>query len=151
MLVIAAEPPRQAQVLALLAASDAESAARYPEASRHGVGVDVLERAECRFLVARDDGAAVGCGALWLAGDGEAEIKRLFVTAPFRCRGVARRILATLEDLARAEGVAVLRLETGVASHAALALYHRVGFCDGERFAPYGPDPLSVFLQKRLA
>jgi putative acetyltransferase len=44
----------------------------------------------------------------------------------------------------------VARLETGVVSHAALALYRRAGFAEREPFADYGPDPLSVFMEKQL-
>jgi putative acetyltransferase len=47
-------------------------------------------------------------------------------------------------------GVERLRLETGVASQAALALYEKTGFKRREPFADYRPDPLSVFMERRL-
>jgi putative acetyltransferase len=47
-------------------------------------------------------------------------------------------------------GVEMLRLETGVASHAALALYEKIGFKRREPFADYRPDPLSVFMERSL-
>jgi putative acetyltransferase len=45
-------------------------------------------------------------------------------------------------------GVEILRLETGAASHAALALYEKTGFKLRGPFADYGPDPLSVFMER---
>ena len=47
-------------------------------------------------------------------------------------------------------GIEMLRLETGVANRAALALYERAGFQRREPFADYRPDPLSVFMERRL-
>jgi putative acetyltransferase len=47
-------------------------------------------------------------------------------------------------------GVKMLRLETGVANHAALALYEETGFKRGDPFAGYRPDPLSVFMGSPL-
>ena len=44
----------------------------------------------------------------------------------------------------------MLRLETGVANHAALALYEKTGFKRREQFADYRADPLSVFMERRL-
>ena len=150
MLVIAEEWPGRADVAALLDAADTESAVRYPAESRRGVGLDVLERADCRFLVAREDGVAIGCGGLLLSSDHTGEIKRMFVAAPARCRGVARRLLDALEEIARRERLSTLRLETGIASHAALAVYRRLGWQECERFGAHAADPLSLFMQKRL-
>ena len=47
-------------------------------------------------------------------------------------------------------GVERLRLETGVSNHAALALYEKTGFQRSEPFADYRPDPLSVFMERKL-
>jgi len=47
-------------------------------------------------------------------------------------------------------GVERLRLETGVANSAALALYEKTGFKRREPFADYRPDPLSVFMERQL-
>jgi putative acetyltransferase len=79
-----------------------------------------------------------------------AEVKRMWTDGTARGRGVARAILAALEAAARTHGVAMLRLETGVDSHAALALYRSAGFVETGPFADYAPDPLSVFMERRL-
>ena len=103
-----------------------------------------------RFLVARDpDGRALATGAVVLQGDW-AEIKRMWVEEDARGQGLSRLMLDALTEKARSEGIRVLRLETGVDSHAALALYERTGFQRREPFADYRPDPLSVFMERIL-
>ena len=144
------ESPDQPEVTALLAQADAVSASLYPPESNHPIYADVLGAPNAHFFVARQDGAAVGCGAVILGPDGGAEIKRMFVTPGLRGRGVGHRILAAVETAARAADVHLLRLETGVDSHDALRLYRAAGFAERGPFGDYRPDPLSVFMEKSL-
>jgi putative acetyltransferase len=74
----------------------------------------------------------------------------MFVRPAHRGTGVSRAILRALLRHAEADGVRVLRLETGVRQHAALAFYRREGFTEIPPFPPYRPDPESVFLERRL-
>lgn len=150
MLEIRPEPPRQPEVIALLEASDAFSQALYPPESNHLVDVSSLEKPTVRFFVARSTGTAIGCGAIVLAADGTAEIKRMFVSEAARGTGCAQALMATLEATARAEGATALRLETGIHSHAALRLYERHGYARRGPFGSYAEDPLSVFMEKPL-
>jgi putative acetyltransferase len=149
-LTIRPEPPRQPDVLRLLDEAEAQSAELYPVESRHHAGIDVLERHQVRFFVARLDGVAVGTGGYLPDGAGQAELKRLFVAAAARGQGIARRMLAALEQAASDEGVHLMQLETGVHSPEALALYRRAGYRERGPFGPYAPDPLSVFMEKPL-
>jgi putative acetyltransferase len=148
---VAPASPREPEALALLRQSDAYFAALYPAESNHLLGVDELDRPGVRFLLARRHGRAVGCGAL-VPGPaaGEGELKRLFVAPEARGVGIGRDILAALEAAAREAGVRVVRLETGVAQPESLALYRRHGYAERGPFGGYGPDPLSVFMEKRL-
>jgi GNAT superfamily N-acetyltransferase len=148
-ITVAAETPDQPEVAALLAASERFSAAHYPPESNHMLPLADLLRPDVRFFVARRAGAALGCGALKV-GDGEGELKRFIVFDHARGEGVAGLILARVEAEARRLGLAVLRLETGIHSAGALALYRRHGFLPREAFPPYQPDPWSVFMEKRL-
>jgi len=150
MLAIAPESPNQPDVLALMQESDAYSADRYPPESRHLVDPALLARSNVRFLVARRDARAVGCGALVLADDGAAELKRMIVAAAARGRGVGRAILDRLETVAGREHAPVIRLETGIYNDAALRLYRACGYRDRGPFGAYGADPLSVFMEKVL-
>jgi putative acetyltransferase len=148
--IIRREDPSQPDVVALLRHGEAHSAGLYPAESNHHLALDALRKPEVRFLVARDaDGKALATGAVVLH-DGWAEIKRMWVEEDARGRGIARRVLDALIAVARGAGVEVLRLETGVVSHAALALYEAAGFKRREPFAEYRPDPLSVFMERPL-
>jgi putative acetyltransferase len=148
---VAPASPREPEALALLRQSDAYFAAPYPAESNHLLGADELDRPGVRFVLARCHGRALGCGALVLGPvGGEGELKRLFVAPEARGLGVGRAILAALEAAAREAGVRVLRLETGVAQPESLGLYRRHGYRKRGPFDGYGPDPLSVFMEKTL-
>lgn len=149
-LTIRPEPPRQPDVLRLLDDAEAQSADLYPVESHHHAGIDTLERHQVRFFVARLDGEAVGTGGYLPDRAGQAELKRLFVAPAARGQGIARRILATLEQSARNEGVHLMQLETGIKSPEALALYRPAGYRERGPFGLYAPDPLSVFMEKPL-
>lgn len=149
-LTIRPEPPRQPDVLQLLDDAEEQSAKLYPAESRHHAGIDTLERHRVRFFVARLNGEAVGTGGYLPDGTGQAELKRLFVAASARGRGIARGVLAALEQAAHHERVHLMQLETGVHSLEALALYRRAGYRERGPFGPYAPDPLSVFMEKPL-
>jgi putative acetyltransferase len=149
-LVIRQEDPAQHDVVELLRHGEAFSAGLYPPESNHHLSLDALRRPEVRFLVARDaEGKAVATGAVVLH-DGWAEIKRMWVEEAARGRGIARQILNALMAEAGGAGVEMLRLETGVANHGALALYEKTGFKRREPFSDYRSDPLSVFMERPL-
>ncbi|CAM4055929.1 GNAT family N-acetyltransferase [Bordetella bronchialis] len=147
---IALEPPRQDDVQALLAQADAYLHALYPPESNHILEVDALEQPGIDFFVARRAGIALGCCALVPALDGSAEIKRMFVVPEARGMRLGRRLLERLEDQARARGIPLLRLETGIHQPEALGLYRASGYRDIPPFGDYLPDPLSVFMEKVL-
>ncbi len=90
------------------------------------------------LLVARLDGAAVGCGALKVQGGGHGEIKRMWVAPSARGLGIARRLLEALESHAIAAGVDVLRLDTNRHLTEARQLYARHGYVE---IAPYNGNP----------
>jgi|GEM_PF-175333 len=145
------ETPDQPEVHAMLRQSDAYFAALYPAEANHLVGVEALSAANVRFLVARRAGAAVGCGALVLGTDGEAELKRMFVLPEARGGGIGARVLEALEAAAREEGVRVIRLETGVRQPEALALYRGRGYTERGPFGAYVAHPLSRYFEKWIA
>ncbi|MET9656735.1 GNAT family N-acetyltransferase [Streptomyces sp. NPDC006510] len=69
--------------------------------------------------------------------DGDAELKRMFVIPEGRGNGLARRILAALEDDARAAGRVRMVLETGDKQPEAIALYTSSGYVPCEKFGHY--------------
>ncbi|MDY6963925.1 MAG: GNAT family N-acetyltransferase [Pseudomonadota bacterium] len=150
-ITIAIEPPRQPEILRLLALSDAYAASLYPAESNHLVDISSLERPSVRFLVARKDGAVAACCALADAGDGTAEIKRMFVDPAWRGLRIGKLLLAAIIDSARQSNLEAIRLETGIHQPEAIGLYRAYGFTDIPPFGAYKPDPLSLFMEKRLS
>lgn len=151
MIEITAEHPDQPEIHALLAASNAYMASLYPAESNHMVDLQALSRPEVDFIVARADGRAVGCGAIVKStAGGWAEIKRMFVSPEARGQQIGRQLLRRLEQLAQQGGLTALRLETGIKQPEALSLYRSAGFLEIGPFGDYGPDPLSVFMEKRM-
>jgi putative acetyltransferase len=148
-ITIAREAPRQPDIIALIDALDAYQAALYPAESNHFLDVAALEAPDIRFFVARRNGAAVGCGALRVMADC-GEVKRMFVRPEARGLKIGRRILDVLETTARRERLACLRLETGIHQPEAIGLYRVAGFVERGPFGGYAPDPLSLFMEKRL-
>jgi putative acetyltransferase len=74
----------------------------------------------------------------------------LFVTEAARGNGIGKAILKTVENAARQEGLEIMVLETGVKSDAALSLYRHFGYRERAPFGDYTPDPLCIFMEKRL-
>jgi GNAT superfamily N-acetyltransferase len=92
------------------------------------------------FLVARLDGRAVGCGGLKRVAPDLAEIKRLWTDPAARRMGVARKILAALENEARRAGAKTVRLDTNRVLHEAKALYFSLGY---REVAPFNDEPVA--------
>jgi putative acetyltransferase len=103
------------------------------------------------FLVARLRGEPIGCGALRPLDDHTAEIKRMYVAPAGRRQGVARRILAGLEDHAARLTYRAIRLETGVRQPEAQRLYESMGFRRIPAFGPYVGNLSSVCFEKALS
>ena len=80
------------------------------------------------WLVLYEDGEPVGCGGLRRLAPGVGEIKRMFVQAAARGRGHGRRLLAELENAARAAGQRRIRLYTTEVLVEARALYASAGY-----------------------
>ena len=80
--------------------------------------------------------------------DGYAELKRIFTTRAARGRGVAKAIVTALEEIAKGAGLSVVRLETGLASPEAIALYKRLGYREIGPFGEYAENGSSVFMEK---
>jgi ribosomal protein S18 acetylase RimI-like enzyme len=78
------------------------------------------------------------------------EIKRMYVRPPFRGRGFARMILNHLAAYAQANGIHLLRLETGIHQREAIALYESMGFYRIPPFGNYREDPVSLCYEKPL-
>ncbi|MFV3130220.1 GNAT family N-acetyltransferase [Niveispirillum sp. KHB5.9] len=144
--------PTQPDARALIAALDLYLGQLYQPEDNHLLDPEQLRAPDMRFLLARRDGRAVGCGALRLdPAAGYAEVKRMYVDPVHRGRGIAGAIMAQLEELARAEGIPLLKLETGDLQREAVGLYRRLGFTDCGAFGEYScGGGASIFMEKHL-
>jgi len=150
-LTIRLESPFSSDVGRLVEELDTYQMSLYPAESNHLLDLDSLAGPSIQFFVARKDGEALGCGALRIDEAGYGEVKRMFVLPRARGLKVGRQILQSIEEQAQREGLACLRLETGIRQLEALALYRSAGFIERGPFGDYGPDPLSVFMEKTLS
>lgn len=86
------------------------------------------------LLVAYADDEPVGCGAVKHHAGAPSEIKRMWVAASARGRGIGRRLLAALEAEAARSGARAARLETNGALLEAIALYRSAGYAEVPAF-----------------
>lgn len=92
------------------------------------------------FLLLLDDGVAVAGGAFMPHHDpGTAEVKRMWTAASHRRRGLARRVLALLEERAAEQGYTRMYLTTGPRQPEARDLYLAAGWTP--LFDPAVPRP----------
>ncbi|MFE3853606.1 GNAT family N-acetyltransferase [Streptomyces griseorubiginosus] len=119
---------------------------------RYGDGGDATELAPADFappngvyLIAYDEWDSPVATGGWRAQDtngegnldGDAELKRMYVIEQMRGRGLARRVLAALEEDARAAGRLRMVLETGIKQPEAIALYTSSGYEPCVKFGYY--------------
>jgi GNAT superfamily N-acetyltransferase len=98
------------------------------------------------LLLALADGRPVGCVAMRDLGGGACEMKRMYVADEARGKGVGRALVAQLLSDARSAGYGVMRLDTSMHQHEAMALYEQAGF---RSIGPYYevPDDLINWLR----
>jgi putative acetyltransferase len=144
--------PKGADALALLHEAANEARKLYPEHfavdAPWPVNPPTPERGV--YLLGYQEGNPVACGALRPIDGVCVEVRRMFVTAAARRKGLARVILRELEIRAAGFGYTVMRLETGNRQLSAMALYETLGF---KRIAPFGAyvnDPLSICFEKTI-
>ena len=123
----------------------------YTASSRHAFGVDQLVRQGVAFFVLSYLNQPAACGGVKLFASDYGEVKRMFVRPTYRGRGLGVRILDRLAEHTRANGIKVLRLETGIYQQEAISLYEKYGFTRRAPFGDYQEDPLSIYFEKILS
>lgn len=145
------ERPDTSDAMQLLAELDAHLAEQaYTADSRHAFSIDKLLREGVAFFVTRHEGRPAGCGGVKLFGTEYGEVKRMYVRPAFRGLGLGKAMLDCLAGHARANGVGVLRLETGIYQTDAIALYERYGFRRRPPFGQYREHPLSAYFEMAI-
>ncbi|MFG1602496.1 GNAT family N-acetyltransferase [Actinoplanes sp. NPDC049265] len=93
-----------------------------------------------RFFAAADGDRLVGCAG-WRRHGTDAELKRMFTIRAARGRGIARMLLAAIEESARAAGLRRVILETGDKQPEAIGLYESAGYARIDDFGFYRGQP----------
>ena len=123
---------------------------RYDDDGAAGVPLDPAAFAPPRgaFFVAVLDGRPVACGGLRPHAPGVGELKRMYVDPGARGRGLARAVLAGLEDAAGRLGLHGLVLETGLRQPEAISLYAGSGWQRIPGYGEWRDHPLTVCFGK---
>jgi putative acetyltransferase len=121
----------------------------YPAESNHLDSLDTLRKENVIMLGAVEDDNIMAIGAVKIFSD-YGEIKRLFVPQRHRSKGLAKRIMAELEKYLMGKNIGYAKLETGSLQHEAAGLYRTLGYVECHPFGAYRPDPLSLFMSKKL-
>lgn len=148
---IAVETPLQDDVRTLVAELNEALMALTPCEFCHHLTVEQMADGSTTVFVAREDGQAVGCGALKRHGDGIGEVKRMYTRPSHRGRRIGALIVEQIEALARQEELGQLVLETGDRHPAAWTVYERAGFRRCGPILDYPDTQWSVFYEKKLA
>ena len=150
-IAIEQESPLQDDVRTLVAELNATLLALTPPEFAFHMTVEQMAEPSTTVFIAREDGAAVACGALKRHAAGVGEVKRMYTRPSHRGRKIGAAIVARIEALAREEGLVRLVLETGDRHPAAWTVYERAGFTRCGPVLDYPDSKWSVFYDKRLA
>lgn len=101
-------------------------------------------------IVAYDDDIPVGCASFKKYDDECAEVKRVFVKQEYRGRGISKKLMQLLENVAKEQEYRYLILESGEPLVAAMALYRRIGYRVTPNYGQYKDMPDSICLKKKL-
>ncbi|MFD1327046.1 GNAT family N-acetyltransferase [Mycoplana ramosa] len=147
---IAVESPLQDEVRELVAELNAALLALSPPEACYHLTVEQMAEPGVTVWIARENGRAIGCGALKRHSADVGEVKRMFTRPEWQGRGIGRHILSKIIETAEKDGLAELVLETGDRHPAAWAVYEKAGFTRCGPVLDYPDSPYSVFYQKQL-
>jgi putative acetyltransferase len=147
---VVTETPLQDDVRLLVAELNATLLELTPPEFVFHLTVEHMAGPDTTVFIARDDGAAVACGALKRHDGGVGEVKRMYTRPSHRGRRIGAMIVERIEALAHAEGLTRLVLETGDRHPAAWTVYERAGFTRCGPVLDYPDSKWSVFYEKTL-
>ncbi|MEV2238923.1 GNAT family N-acetyltransferase [Micromonospora sp. NPDC049891] len=123
-MLIESRPLADPEVAALVAAGQRE----LREIAGGAAGRDIGTRGDACWLTVVLAGRAVAYGGIRVRDDDTGELERLYVRPAYRRRGIARQLVAALEETAYQRGHSVVRVETGPHLPAAVALFRACGY-----------------------
>ena len=103
---------------------------------------------DATLLLVSLDGMPVAMGGVRDLDREIAEIKAMYVARAARRRGLARRLLTRLEEIAVVRGCSAVRLDTAALLRPAVALYESAGY---GRVAAYNENPdADLWFERKL-
>jgi putative acetyltransferase len=147
---IKVETPLQDDVRAMIAELNTVLLELTPPEFCSHMTAEQMAASDTTVFVARDEGAAVACGALRRHEFGVGEVKRMYTRPSHRGRKIGANIVGRIEALARDEGMSRLVLETGDRHLAAWTVYERAGFTRCGPVLDYPEAAWSIFYEKSL-
>jgi len=122
-------------------------ASLYPAESNHPVSLEILSTQNTIFYGVLENENILAIGALEVFKN-YGEIKRVFVIEAHRGKGLAKRIMAALENFLFEQSIKSVKLKIGILQYEALGLYRKLGYKECHAFGTHRPDSDSVFMTK---
>ena len=145
--------PAHPDAEALMAMLDAEVLDIYWDAGDVETGAlsDELKAAfDGVFLVARRNGVPVACGGVLLLDDTMCELRRVYAVPGERGSGLARELVARLEQAASDCGMSQILLETGDRQTRAVGFYEALGYTHIPVYGDHVGKWWAVCFEKRI-
>ena len=140
------------RLVGLLQIHKAFAEANTPTGSGHAIDAGEALPSSLEYVLAVEDGHALGCCGLLELTQGHGELKSLHVLESARGRGLGETLVKTILERAKVRGFERVSLETGRSEGFAASrrLYERVGFEPSEPFGAYKHDPFSYCMTSML-
>lgn len=149
MITLTKTDPANPDFISLVSLLDHEVQGRYGEVHQFLAQFNKLDSIK-HVIIAYIEGKPAGSGAIKAYAEDVAEIKRMFVHPDFRGQGVAKTILAALEDWARELNYKSVILETGIKQPEAIALYRSSKYKQIPNFGQYAGVDICLCFEKEL-
>ena len=123
-----------------------------PDDSCHVLDIKGLKDPSIKFWRYWDNNQLIGCAALKFLDDEHGEFKSIRVEDNSRGKGVGKKIISHLIEVAKNEGIKRLSIETGAGDFfkSARKLFKKFGFKTCRPFADYKEDPNSCYFDLEI-
>ncbi len=101
-------------------------------------------------VVAYEKGLYVACGAIKEYDENTMEVKRIYTVPAYRGKGIAKKVLAALEEWTIELNHSICKLETGKNQPEAIRLYNQAGYSLIPNYGQYIGIANSVCFEKLL-
>ena len=123
-----------------------------PDDSCHVLDIKGLKDSSIKFWSFWDNNQLIGCAALKFLDYEHGEFKSIRVEDNSRGKGVGKKIISHLIEVAKNEGIKRLSIETGAGDFfkSARKLFKKFGFKTCRPFADYKEDPNSCYFDLEI-